>query len=109
MSLSPCVSIGAYFIELELEKRNAIVHRLKHYSLNAHTNRVMNFQAVATINNNIQMYRQIMSPGWTLGWTWAKKEVIWSMVGGWEHKAQTKETVPSLKGTFLIVEKLSDS
>ncbi|KAM6569451.1 hypothetical protein CsatB_017436 [Cannabis sativa] len=22
-----------------------------------------------------------MSPGWTLGWTWAKKEVIWSMVG----------------------------
>ncbi|XWS60415.1 hypothetical protein CRYUN_Cryun07bG0034900 [Craigia yunnanensis] len=27
------------------------------------------------------MYRQIMSPGWTLGWTWAKKEVIWSMVG----------------------------
>ncbi|XP_011010808.1 PREDICTED: COBRA-like protein 4 [Populus euphratica] len=31
--------------------------------------------------NNFQMYRQIMSPGWTLGWTWAKKEVIWSMVG----------------------------
>ena len=27
-----------------------------------------------------------MSPGWTLGWTWAKKEVIWSMVG-----AQTTE------------------
>ncbi|KAJ6889602.1 COBRA-like protein 4 [Populus alba x Populus x berolinensis] len=22
-----------------------------------------------------------MSPGWTLVWTWAKKEVIWSMVG----------------------------
>ena len=31
--------------------------------------------------SNLQMYRQIMSPGWTLGWTWAKKEVIWSMVG----------------------------
>lgn len=36
--------------------------------------------------NNFQMYRHIMSPGWTLGWTWAKKEVIWSMVG-----AQTTE------------------
>lgn len=31
--------------------------------------------------NNFQMYRHIMSPGWTMGWTWAKKEVIWSMVG----------------------------
>ncbi|KAK9278585.1 hypothetical protein L1049_028157 [Liquidambar formosana] len=37
---------------------------------------------VATVTmNNYQMYRHIMSPGWTLGWTWAKKEVIWSMVG----------------------------
>lgn len=27
-----------------------------------------------------------MNPGWTLGWNWAKKEVIWSMVG-----AQTTE------------------
>nr|GEY91038.1 COBRA-like protein 4 [Tanacetum cinerariifolium] len=31
--------------------------------------------------NNYQMYRQIMSPGWTLGWTWSKKEIIWSIVG----------------------------
>ncbi|XP_031490523.1 COBRA-like protein 4 isoform X1 [Nymphaea colorata] len=30
---------------------------------------------------NFQMYRHIMSPGWTLGWVWPKKEVIWSMVG----------------------------
>jgi hypothetical protein len=30
---------------------------------------------------NYQMYRHIMSPGWTLRWVWAKKEVIWSMVG----------------------------
>ena len=30
---------------------------------------------------NFQMYRHIMSPGWSLGWAWAKKEVIWSMVG----------------------------
>ncbi|KAJ9677242.1 hypothetical protein PVL29_022313 [Vitis rotundifolia] len=38
------------------------------------------YVAVVTMSN-FQMYRQIMSPGWTLGWTWAKKEVIWSMVG----------------------------
>lgn len=31
--------------------------------------------------NNFQMYRHIQSPGWTMGWTWGKKEVIWSMVG----------------------------
>ncbi|KAL8478705.1 hypothetical protein ACS0TY_030545 [Phlomoides rotata] len=35
---------------------------------------------------NFQLYRHIMSPGWTLTWGWAKKEVIWSMVG-----AQTTE------------------
>ncbi|XLR48684.1 hypothetical protein S83_033344 [Arachis hypogaea] len=37
---------------------------------------------------NFQMFRHIMNPGWTLGWTWAKKEVIWSMIG-----AQTTEQV----------------
>ncbi|KAG8384586.1 hypothetical protein BUALT_Bualt04G0133300 [Buddleja alternifolia] len=31
---------------------------------------------------NFQQYRHIQAPGWTLGWTWAKKEVIWSMLGG---------------------------
>lgn len=30
---------------------------------------------------NFQQYRHIQAPGWTLGWTWAKKEVIWSMMG----------------------------
>lgn len=35
---------------------------------------------------NFQQYRHIQAPGWTMGWTWAKKEVIWSMVG-----AQTTE------------------
>lgn len=35
---------------------------------------------------NFQQYRHIQSPGWTLGWSWSKKEVIWSMVG-----AQTTE------------------
>lgn len=38
---------------------------------------------VATVSlSNYQLYRQIQSPGWRLGWTWAKKEIIWSMVGG---------------------------
>ncbi|CAN0871193.1 COBRA-like protein 4 [Linum grandiflorum] len=42
---------------------------------------------VATVTmTNFQMSRHIMSPGWTLSWSWAKKEVIWSMVG-----AQTTE------------------
>lgn len=30
---------------------------------------------------NFQMYRHITSPGWTLGWTWANEEIIWSVVG----------------------------
>ncbi|XP_065855044.1 COBRA-like protein 2 [Euphorbia lathyris] len=39
------------------------------------------YVAVVTMYN-FQQYRHIQAPGWTLGWTWAKKEVIWSMVGG---------------------------
>lgn len=42
-------------------------------------------QAVVTMYN-FQQYRHIQAPGWTLGWTWAKKEVIWNMMG-----AQTTE------------------
>nr|GMC57067.1 protein COBRA-like [Ipomoea batatas] len=43
------------------------------------------YVAVVTMYN-FQQYRHIQAPGWTLGWTWAKKEVIWSMMG-----AQTTE------------------
>ncbi|GMN21998.1 hypothetical protein TIFTF001_045587, partial [Ficus carica] len=39
------------------------------------------YVAVVTMYN-FQQYRHIQAPGWTLGWTWAKKEVIWSMMGG---------------------------
>ncbi|KAI3851415.1 hypothetical protein MKX03_013028 [Papaver bracteatum] len=35
---------------------------------------------------NFQGYRHIQAPGWTLGWTWSGKEVIWRMLG-----AQTTE------------------
>ncbi|XAR63830.1 hypothetical protein NMG60_11023932 [Bertholletia excelsa] len=30
---------------------------------------------------NFQLFRHIPNPGWTLGWTWAKKEVIMTVVG----------------------------
>lgn len=40
----------------------------------------LNLQATVTITNS-QTYRHITSPGWTLGWAWAKREVIWSMQG----------------------------
>ncbi|GFZ21048.1 COBRA-like protein 1 precursor [Actinidia rufa] len=43
------------------------------------------YVAVVTMFN-FQQYRHIQAPGWTLGWTWAKKEVIWAMMG-----AQTTE------------------
>ncbi|XP_024024186.1 protein COBRA, partial [Morus notabilis] len=43
------------------------------------------YVAVVTIYN-FQHNREIKAPGWTLGWTWAEKEVIWSMLG-----AQTTE------------------
>eukprot|EP00262_Sarcandra_glabra_P000812 TRINITY_DN10888_c0_g2_i2.p1 TRINITY_DN10888_c0_g2~~TRINITY_DN10888_c0_g2_i2.p1 ORF type:complete len:457 (+),score=21.27 TRINITY_DN10888_c0_g2_i2:157-1527(+) len=43
------------------------------------------YVAVVTLYN-FQQYRHIQAPGWSLGWTWAKKEVIWNMMG-----AQTTE------------------
>ncbi|KAJ4832767.1 hypothetical protein Tsubulata_047614 [Turnera subulata] len=43
------------------------------------------YVAVVTISN-FQKYRNIKKPGWTLGWTWARKEIIWAMMG-----AQTTE------------------
>ncbi|CAI8594220.1 unnamed protein product [Vicia faba] len=53
--------------------------------------------AVVTMNN-FQRYRRISAPGWSLGWTWAKKEVIWAMVGGQTTEQgdclKFKETIP---------------
>ncbi|KAG5096031.1 hypothetical protein JHK84_051619 [Glycine max] len=39
------------------------------------------YVAVVTMNNFLA-FRHIPSPGWSMRWTWAKKEVIWNMVGG---------------------------
>ncbi|XP_065855052.1 COBRA-like protein 4 [Euphorbia lathyris] len=37
---------------------------------------------IATVTlTNFQTFRHIISPGWTIGWAWKKKEVIWSMQG----------------------------
>ncbi|CAK9160544.1 unnamed protein product [Ilex paraguariensis] len=37
-------------------------------------------RAVVTMYN-FQQYRHIQAPGWSLGWTWAEKELIWNMIG----------------------------
>ncbi|KAL0007373.1 hypothetical protein SO802_008875 [Lithocarpus litseifolius] len=48
---------------------------------------------VATVKTyNFKQYCHIQAPGWMLGWTWANKEVIWSMMGG-----QTTEAFISFK------------
>ncbi|OVA04910.1 COBRA [Macleaya cordata] len=41
---------------------------------------VMRSRARVTIQNYYQ-YRHVEKPGWTLGWTWARNEIIWSMAG----------------------------
>ncbi|KAA8542567.1 hypothetical protein F0562_023719 [Nyssa sinensis] len=38
------------------------------------------YVAAVTLSN-FQLFRHVMTPGWTVGWTWTKKEVIWSMAG----------------------------
>jgi hypothetical protein len=38
------------------------------------------FQATVTMFN-WQQYRHVSPPGWKLGWSWANKEIIWTMLG----------------------------
>ncbi|XP_026395554.1 COBRA-like protein 2 [Papaver somniferum] len=38
------------------------------------------YMARVTIQNYYQ-YRHVEKPGWALGWSWAKGEIIWSMIG----------------------------
>lgn len=47
---------------------------------------------------NFQSYRHIQAPGWTLGWGWAKKEVIWNMMGG---QATEQGDCSRFKGTTI--------
>lgn len=46
---------------------------------------------------NFQQYRHIEAPGWTLGWSWENKEVIWSIVGG---QAREQGDCSQFKGTL---------
>ncbi|XP_027124842.1 COBRA-like protein 2 [Coffea arabica] len=55
------------------------------------------YVAVVTIFN-FYKYRHIESPGWQLGWTWAKKEVIWNMMGG---QATEQGDCSRFKGTII--------
>ncbi|KAG0597729.1 hypothetical protein M758_12G016900 [Ceratodon purpureus] len=38
------------------------------------------YRAIVTMYNQ-QLYRHIQAPGWIMGWTWSKKEVIWNIIG----------------------------
>ncbi|OVA17466.1 COBRA [Macleaya cordata] len=38
------------------------------------------YVAVINITNN-QIYRTVEKPGWKLGWTWSRREVIWALFG----------------------------
>lgn len=68
------------------------------------------YVAVVTMFN-FQQYRSIQAPGWSLSWTWAKKEVIWSMVGSQTTEqgdcSKFKGNVPHCcKKTPLVVDLL---
>nr|KYP41541.1 Protein COBRA [Cajanus cajan] len=48
----------------------------------SHQLHIICFISAVVTMYNFQQYRHIAAPGWSLEWTWAKKEVIWAMVGG---------------------------
>ncbi|KAJ4798466.1 Protein cobra [Rhynchospora pubera] len=59
------------------------------------------YVAVVTMYN-YQQCRHIQPPGWQLSWTWAKKEVIWSMEGALvTEQGNTKKTVTVPKNFIL--------
>ncbi|OWM90362.1 hypothetical protein CDL15_Pgr014664 [Punica granatum] len=49
------------------------------------------------ILNNLQAFRHIPSPRWTLGWTWASNEVIWSALGA---QAKDQSDCSKLEGNI---------
>jgi len=63
---------------------------------------------------NYQQFRHIGAPGWQLGWTWAKQEVIWSMAGAQATKqgdcSRFKGNIPhSCKKDPVVVDLLPDT
>ncbi|GMN52468.1 hypothetical protein TIFTF001_021587 [Ficus carica] len=62
---------------------------------------------------NFYRYRHIDNPGWSLGWTWAKNEVIWSMRGAFAtdmgNCSSFKSQIPhSCKKNPVIVDLMLD-
>ncbi|KAL2490641.1 COBRA-like protein 2 [Abeliophyllum distichum] len=79
---------------------------IKKYTLDGYVARV-------TIQNYYQ-YRHVEKPGWKLGWTWAKNEVIWSMYGAFAVQqgncSSFKFQVPhSCKKDPVIVDLMPDT
>ncbi|XP_039828520.1 COBRA-like protein 3 [Panicum virgatum] len=71
------------------------------------------YVAVVTMYN-YQQFRHIGAPGWQLGWTWAKQEVIWSMAGAQATKqgdcSRFKGNIPhSCKKDPVVVDLLPDT
>ncbi|KAI3446196.1 hypothetical protein Pfo_002861 [Paulownia fortunei] len=71
------------------------------------------YVARVTIQNYYQ-YRHVEKPGWKLGWTWAKNEVIWSMSGAFAVQqgncSSFKYQVPhSCKPDPVIVDLMPDA
>ncbi|XP_073029467.1 COBRA-like protein 1 [Primulina eburnea] len=71
------------------------------------------YVARVTIQNNYR-YCHVEEPGWKLGWTWAKNEVIWSMAGAFAIQqgncSSFKYHVPhSCKPDPVIVDLMSDA
>lgn len=64
--------------------------------------------------NNFQLFRHFMSPGWSLGWSWAKKEIIWTMLGAQATEqgdcSKFKINIPhSCKRNPMVVDLLPDT
>ncbi|CAI9769055.1 unnamed protein product [Fraxinus pennsylvanica] len=79
---------------------------IKKYTIDGYVARVM-------IQNYYQ-YRHVDNPGWKLGWTWEKNEVIWSMSGAFSVQqgncSSFKFQVPhSCKKDPVIVDLMPDA
>lgn len=57
-------------------------------------------QGVVTLYN-YQKYHGIDAPGWTLGWRWTKKEVIWSILGSRTIGQKGDYCRPRFKGNII--------
>ncbi|KAI4318330.1 hypothetical protein MLD38_032054 [Melastoma candidum] len=70
------------------------------------------YMARVTIQN-YQLYRHVDKPGWQLGWTWARDEVIWSISGAYATQmgncSSFKDNIPHSCQKSPIIHDLPDS